>query len=152
MQADSALNIIHFNDVYNIEANSDGEAGVVNFEAYLRQLKSQYPDSLVLFSGDLFSPSTLSRMFEGEQMIYPMNLLGVHAATFGNHEFDFSADQTEKLSEQCEFYWLLGNITYKNDPNRCLGDGLPYVVLEANGKKVGVFGVVGDDFMGILSG
>ena len=59
------LTIIHFNDVYDIEPHSSGARGIVNFEAYVRELKKQYPDSLLLFSGDAFSPSVLTNIYDG---------------------------------------------------------------------------------------
>lgn len=55
----SILNIIHFNDVYNIESNTiEPKAGAARFKTLLNQLKeaSNNP-TLVLFSGDAFSPS-----------------------------------------------------------------------------------------------
>lgn len=82
------LTIIHFNDVYDIQPKG-GSMGVVNFKAKLDELKSLYPDALVLFSGDCFSPSTLTNIKEGWQMVYSMNKMGVDVACFGNHEFDF---------------------------------------------------------------
>lgn len=57
------FSILHFNDVYDIQPNKKGKAGVVNFEAYLRKLKTKFPKHLLLFSGDAFSPSILSNIF-----------------------------------------------------------------------------------------
>lgn len=42
-----------------------------------------------MFSGDLFSPSTLSVLYKGEQMLMPINECGIDVACVGNHEFDF---------------------------------------------------------------
>jgi len=55
MQSDSQiLNIIHFNDVYDIEpTNSKG--GVARFFTALQKYQETKP--MVLFSGDIFSPS-----------------------------------------------------------------------------------------------
>ena len=147
----TAFTIIHFNDVYNIQRTED-YPGVTNFEAYLRQVKAEFPGSLILFSGDAFSPSSLSKVYEGEQMVNCLNKLGIHASVFGNHEFDFDPDQNAKLVKDSNFPWILGNVTYIDDPNRLLGDSSAYITKEVNGKKIGVFGVAGPDWMAILSG
>ena len=51
------LTILHFNDVYNIEANSAVEpvGGAARFCTAIKSFESLNP--LVLFSGDAFSPS-----------------------------------------------------------------------------------------------
>lgn len=85
-------------------------------------------------------------------MVYCLNKLGIHVACFGNHEFDFSSEQTAKLVKESNYPWILGNIRYKNEPKRTLGDGPPYIIKEVNGKKVGIFGVAGPDWLDILSG
>lgn len=77
--------ILHFNDVYDIQPNKKGLAGIVNFEANLRQLKLKYPANLILFSGDCFSPSILTNIYYGKQMVYALNKLGIDYACFGNH-------------------------------------------------------------------
>ena len=47
---------------------------------------------LTLFSGDLFSPSLMSSIFKGSQMVDVFNQLGLDYAVFGNHEFDFGPE------------------------------------------------------------
>jgi len=52
------LRIIHFNDVYNVEEHvKEPKGGAARFITALNYLKQEAP-SLVLFSGDVFSPST----------------------------------------------------------------------------------------------
>ena len=52
-----SLNILHFNDVYNIESNSqEPVGGAARFITVLENLISQKP-TLVFFSGDALSPS-----------------------------------------------------------------------------------------------
>ena len=61
------LEIIHFNDVYNIEERDDDgpiRAGVARFVSAFDAYKSK--EKLVIFSGDLFFPSNLGTIFEGE--------------------------------------------------------------------------------------
>ena len=64
------LEILHFNDVYNIEdrkrTNNNSNyivAGIARFKKAFDLYKSK--EKLVLFSGDFFSPSTMGSLFEG---------------------------------------------------------------------------------------
>lgn len=65
------LEILHFNDVYNIDeqttVRSDDftlKAGASRFITAFNLYKSK--DKLVIFSGDLFFPSRMSTYYEGE--------------------------------------------------------------------------------------
>ena len=51
---DNLLNIIHFNDVYDIEPENN-KGGVARFFTALQKYSTKNP--LILFSGDVFSPS-----------------------------------------------------------------------------------------------
>ena len=81
---EALLTIIHFNDVYDVQQKG-GSMGVCNFKAKLDELKAEYPQALVLFSGDAFSPSTLTNIKEGWQMVYALNKLSIDCACYGNH-------------------------------------------------------------------
>ncbi len=55
---DKKLNIIHFNDVYNIEPNkSEPVGGASRFISALDDLTKEAP-TIVMFSGDALSPSS----------------------------------------------------------------------------------------------
>ena len=82
------LSILHFNDVYDIQSKY-GSRGVCNFKAQVEALRKEYPHALTLFSGDCFSPSTLTNIKNGWQMVHAMNTLNIDVACYGNHEFDF---------------------------------------------------------------
>lgn len=102
----SKLSILHFNDVYNIEANSAVEpiGGAARFCTAIKSFSHLNP--LVLFSGDAFSPSMrkfcsfllkclyliifvalVSTYTKGRQMVPVLNAIGTHCAVFGNHDF-----------------------------------------------------------------
>lgn len=51
---------------------------------------------LTLFSGDLLSPSLISTMFEGEQMMPSFNACSVDVACIGNHDLDFGIAAMDK--------------------------------------------------------
>ena len=81
--------LLHFNDVYDIQAKKE-KGGVCNFKAKLEELRQQYgQNTLLLFSGDAFSPSILSRNKQGWQMVKALNSLKIDASCYGNHEFDY---------------------------------------------------------------
>lgn len=80
--------VLHFNDVYDIEeSEAFPEGGVHNFKAAMFARRTE--QTLCLFSGDAFSPSTIGFTERGEQMILPLNSLKIDAACFGNHDFDY---------------------------------------------------------------
>lgn len=63
------LELIHFNDVYNLEernVSNDREicAGAARFKTAFDIYGAK--EKVVLFSGDYFSPSQLSQAFDGE--------------------------------------------------------------------------------------
>lgn len=77
----SKLSIIHWNDVYRVtpqklSPKSEETIDVTQFGALLEDLRNQWPglpdgkrDGLVLFSGDVFSPSVESSVTRGSHMV-----------------------------------------------------------------------------------
>ena len=57
--------LLHFNDVYDIQQMKRGSKGAINFEALLRKTREQHPKSILVFSGDAFSPSIFTNIYEG---------------------------------------------------------------------------------------
>ena len=50
---------------------------------------------LVLFSGDFLGPSSLSTVFEGEQMVKLFSELHVDVSVIGNHDTDFGISKMQ---------------------------------------------------------
>jgi len=64
--------------------------GLSQLGGYLRPLRAQVPDGVLLFdSGDLFQGTLIANETEGEAVIATMRALGYDAAALGNHEFDY---------------------------------------------------------------
>ena len=89
MDTTSELHILHFNDVYNVEErDQEPIGGAARFKTALTQLKKTH-NALVVFSGDIFSPSILSTYFQGEHMMDFVETAQIDIACVGNHDFDF---------------------------------------------------------------
>ena len=94
------------------------KAGAAYFLSLLKREREKYKHPLTLFSGDAFSPALLSYEFDGENMVKPLNAIGVDLACFGNHDFDYELDHVLKLTKATNFPWLLSNIYDKRTGRR----------------------------------
>src|SRR5690606_28428885 len=138
------LLILHFNDVYEIEPVDGGERGGAARVATLIE-ERQAAAPLILFSGDTFSPSLMSSIFQGAQMVDVFNRLGLDYAVFGNHEFDFGPEVALERVGESEFTWLAANLVDRGSGRPYLGAGA-HVLVEWNGVQVGIIGLIGDWF------
>ena len=92
-------------------------------------MKNKTDNTLTLFSGDAFSPSTLGLIYEGQQMVKPLNSINIDVACCGNHDFDFSLKITKQLFcnfillAQTNFPWLLSNVYDKRTKKRIANVG-----------------------------
>lgn len=140
------LTILHYNDVYNIDqqVKSEPVGGAARFCTAINSFKHLNP--LVLFSGDAFNPSMLSTFTQGEQMIPVLNSVGTNVAVFGNHDFDFGLEVLQKWVEKCNFPWLMSNVI-DNETGRPLGNGKISHIMDHNGVRVGLMGLVEKEWL-----
>ncbi|XP_012556958.2 5'-nucleotidase [Hydra vulgaris] len=142
------LIILHFNDVYNIEPRDVEPVG--GAARFVTKVKSFQNEPLILFSGDCLNPSLMSSVTKGKQMIPVMNAIGVNAALYGNHDFDFGVDQLINFKRKTNFPWLISNVKDKITKT-LLADGLRTVVAEWHGHKIGIIGLVEEEWLVTLS-
>ncbi|GEM85529.1 bifunctional metallophosphatase/5'-nucleotidase [Meiothermus granaticius] len=141
------LTILHFNDVYEIQPVDKGKrGGAARIATLVDQYKALKP--LILFSGDALSPSVMSSVFKGEQMIAVFNQLGLNAATYGNHEFDFGPTVTQQRVKESKFPWISTNIL--GPDGKPVDGAVPWVLLDWNGVKVGLLGLA-DNWLDLTS-
>lgn len=138
--AQVSFNIIHFNDVYEIEPVSSGTRGGA---ARVAHLVNQVDNPLILFSGDLFSPSIMSSVFQGSQMVDVLNKMGLDYAVFGNHEFDFGPEVAAQRVSESNFAWLSTNLLDVTT-GQPLSGGVVDTLIDWNGVQVGIIGLVED--------
>lgn len=145
----SKLTILHYNDVYNIDATCKQEpiGGAARFCTAVKAFDHLNP--LVLFSGDAFSPSMLSTFTRGEQMVPVLNSVGTHCAVFGNHDFDHGLDVLGEWVEKTTFPWLMSNVV-DNETGRPLGGGKITHILHHNDVKIGLIGLVEKEWLDTL--
>lgn len=131
------LQLLHFADV-------DGGRDIINnaprFSAILDTFRREYPNTLVLSSGDNWIPgpeynvasdSALTGVLgvagSGRAHVAYLNALGVQASAFGNHEFDLGTDDIASLIntetdeagtwQGADFPYLAANLDFSTDSN-----------------------------------
>ncbi|KAF6251135.1 Metallo-dependent phosphatase-like protein [Scenedesmus sp. NREL 46B-D3] len=146
------LTIIHFNDVYNIEASSNEPVGgAARLVHKVTSWSNSLGRSLVLFSGDAFNPSLMSTMTLGKQMVPVLKAAGVDAACVGNHDFDFGIKNFRDLAAECGFPWLMANVLDAETDEPLGGVGRTLLLQHPSGIKVGIIGLVEGDWVETLS-
>ncbi|KAG8763597.1 hypothetical protein FRC11_000856 [Ceratobasidium sp. 423] len=157
----SSLSVLHFNDVYRVTKQkiqgSKETIDVTQFAELLDSLRDNWPkrsdgkrDGLVLFSGDVFSPSVESTVTRGSHMVPVMNHISPDVSLTGNHDFDFGYPHLCKLIDDCIFPWVLSNII-DTDTNSVPDKLTKYQVLERSGVKVGVIGLVEEEWIATVA-
>ena len=135
------LTFLQVNDVYAIEPVDGGRSGgMARLATLVRDERRRNPNTLFLLAGDMISPSVMSTVLRGEQMIAALNAVGLDFATFGNHEFDFGPDVLVERMRESKFTWLSANVLDRAS-SRPFGGARADAIVELGGLKVGVFGL-----------
>ena len=136
-----SLVVLHFNDVYQLAAVDGGKAGGLDrFTGLVRQYQARERCTLVLFAGDLISPSVESSVSKGAQLIEGLNLLGVDAATLGNHEFDYGPAELQKRIAESKFPWVVAN-AFGAGARPFPGTRM-YIIRTVCGTPIGILGLI----------
>ena len=142
MAAKPSFTILHSIDVTEIQPVKRGKLGGA---ARVATLVKQLDDGnmILTFGGDAFSPSIMSSIFKGKQVVDVFNHLGMDVAVFGNHEFDFGPEVAEQRVKESNFPWVASNLIDKRTGEPLAG-AVRYVIKNVNGHKIGFIGLVGN--------
>jgi 2',3'-cyclic-nucleotide 2'-phosphodiesterase (5'-nucleotidase family) len=141
--ASRPLTILHFNDLHaQLEPRADGTGGMAYLAAAIRREKQGCGWCLVLSAGDFVQGSPVSTMFQGVPVIEIANRLGIDAATFGNHEYDYGWRKAEEFRRIARFPFVVSNLVNARGKTAAA----PYRVLSAGGLRVAVIGAMTMDF------
>ncbi|EIN11144.1 Metallo-dependent phosphatase [Punctularia strigosozonata HHB-11173 SS5] len=159
----TTLNIAHFNDVYQVsdqKIHVDGKEetiDVTKFATLLTDITAKWEDKgngrngLIVFSGDMFSPSIESSVTRGKHMPAIANGLSIDISVAGNHEFDFGYPRLKELINNTNFPWLLSNIVDTNTGK--VPEPMKEIhVLERAGLRIGLIGLVEKEWIATITG
>jgi 5'-nucleotidase/UDP-sugar diphosphatase len=136
------LTILHTNDLHaHISPSENHRGGFAALAAVIRRQREGCRDCILLNAGDLVQGSPVSTIFHGLPVYEIANLLGFDAATLGNHEFDYGSMQVRKFIQTANYPIVTANMI---NPEGELFTPAPYVVLNVNGLRVAVIGVMTD--------
>lgn len=133
------VTFLHTNDVYEISPVR-GWGGLAELATALKRERAAAPNSVTTFGGDLISPSLMSGLTKGSQMIELYNALGTDLAVLGNHEFDFGDDVLKARMNESKFPWMAGNLTQAD--GKLFHTAIATTMKEIGGLKFGFFGVI----------
>lgn len=135
-------------DMY-VKGNEYSQGGLDYLAKYISIIREEFNNQILyLDAGDLFQGGTESSMSEGEIIMDYFNLVGLNAATFGNHEFDYPRSFIEKKLKNAKFKFLSANIFDKEKKTKkAFGDNhFEYYIFNFNvpNEKVEIkIGVIG---------
>ena len=113
--------------------------GAAHLATLVEQERTKAATSFLLDSGDMFT-GTISHLTHGEALMELMTLMRYDAMSAGNHEFDYGWRIFDHAATRVPFPILCCNIRYKGTGIRFTR---PYTILERNGVRLGVIGVMG---------
>jgi 2',3'-cyclic-nucleotide 2'-phosphodiesterase (5'-nucleotidase family) len=133
------LTLLTVNDVYEITP-VQGKGGLAELMTLLRAERATATHHLTTVNGDFLSPSIMSALLKGAQMVTLFNAMGVDAVVFGNHEFDFGPEVTQQRMSEAQFIWLGTNVL--GPDGKPFGGALATMTRQVGDLTIGLFGLL----------
>ena len=141
--------LLHTNDIESVYEpipatwRDDMEliGGISHLATLIRNVRESESITFLVDAGDIFT-GALSKKSEGKLPFDLYSAMNYDTLTLGNHEFEYGWERLVETIPRANFPVLNANIV-----NEASGELIaqPYTILESNGVKVGVIGVMGID-------
>lgn len=143
------ITILYTNDFHSAidpipaywRAGSPRLGGAAHLATLVNRIRARDKTTFLFDSGDLFT-GAFSFLSQGEALMRLWGVMKVDAMAIGNHEFDYGSAVFTPLMKGASFPVLGANIYEKATGKRYAP---PSVIVERNGLKVGVIGIIGVD-------
>ncbi|MCE1225175.1 MAG: bifunctional metallophosphatase/5'-nucleotidase [Geobacteraceae bacterium] len=144
--------LVHMNDTHShlepvaVTLTMQGETvtaqlgGFARLKTVIDQMRTEDRELLFLHGGDVVQGTLYFTLFNGLPEFDFLNLLGLDAMTFGNHEFDRGPAAIPAWIKRSRFPWLSANIDFSAEP-ALAGLVKPYLIKEIHGEKIAIIGV-----------
>ena len=135
----STVTILSYNDLQTAAAEN---GTLPRMATLLDERRAAHENPTFVFgAGDEVSPHSLSPLTQWRTPVDVLNEIRPDAEVIGNHDLDFGFEAVENFSGASEFPWLLANVVDSETGEPVPGTE-PYTVVEQQGVKVGVVGLV----------
>ncbi len=127
--------------LYHCNCPIEPDGGVARRATLIKQLKKQYPDSLVLDSGNFFSAGLLDQNTQNTQLdmqrtainLAALMLMKYDALNLSDDEFNFGQDFLKKNIDKVKLNFISSNLS--SDLAK------PYIIKKVAGIKIGIIGL-----------
>ncbi|MEO1645013.1 MAG: 5'-nucleotidase C-terminal domain-containing protein, partial [Chloroflexota bacterium] len=140
------LTILHSNDTHAAhQSDGDGNGGAAIMAAVANQVRSSVENSLFLDAGDRFTGTLFHTVFEGQDQVQIMNLMGYDAVVLGNHEFDNGDQVLADFVNGLTFPTLSANADFSGSEILSEVPIEATITVDVNGTQVGIIGLTAPD-------
>ncbi|MCL2790092.1 MAG: bifunctional metallophosphatase/5'-nucleotidase [Desulfobulbus sp.] len=157
--ADFALTVLHTNDTHSSYGGTTdkglacyaalcegGRGGYVRLDQAVRAIRKDNPDALFLDAGDIFQGTLFWTLHRERMPMVLVDKMGYQALIPGNHEFDAGWPAWLRLVESLKTPVLAANVSFDPRPvSPAVDKILPYSIIERNGRKIGIIGLVTEE-------
>ena len=120
--------------------------GAAELTTMIDSIRRSEPLVYLFDAGDMFT-GTLSNRTQGELLMEMMITMDYDAMVIGNHEFDYGWKNFRLQKHRVPFPVLGANIFYKGTD---IPYAQPYTIIEKEGFRVGVIGIIGQDARSVV--
>lgn len=147
-----SLTVLHTNDTHGhplpyawsglvvggVTYNAIQAGGLPARATYVKQVRSEQTNVVVLDAGDVTTGLVVSNYFKASPDILGMNAVGYDAMALGNHEFDNGIAELRAREKEAKFPMLSANI-YEKASGKLFAK--PYALIKLKDITVGVIGL-----------
>ncbi len=143
------VTLLHTNDIESVyepvdafwNPNISRIGGIPYLATLIKEVRAQEETSFLLDAGDIFTGS-LAKKTKGKLSFDLYSAMGYDAITLGNHEFEYGWETLKQNMPRAAYPVLNANIKFEQN-NAPFAQ--PYTIIERNGIRIGVIGVMGVD-------
>ncbi len=143
IKAQKSIVILYENDVH---CGIDGYQKMAGLRDAINRSDTAYAAAVCV--GDFLQGNTTGAISKGQYIVDIMKLMGYHALTLGNHEFDYGVPRMVELLKQVNAPVVCANLYEAGEPQPMFA---PYVIRQYGDKKVAFVGATTPETM-ILEG
>jgi len=139
-----AFTIAHVNDMQaRYTSRLAGKSRWAYVAGYLRRLKDEVPETLVMDAGDDYEKGSIAELRSmGEATRQMLQAMPIDVRTFGNHDFAYGQGQVLRDLLASAHPVLAANVAYEDGTSPFL----PYARFDVGCVKVGVVGLVTQNY------